>query len=217
MTDKRRRGEVSEDEDRPDANIDLDEYLDLARRSYGWTIGNDGTVCGLVAGDMGYDFSSVQLGALVAVTFGLCRDHQESEEFQRASEALMTLCARLHLRKDGEPFPATLRAQLAAAEKRAEEAERDCESYCDEVKAFPGQLAAALAAKEEAEDIAKAHDARAFFADRRIAALEAGLRAAIQAHEFVCDYLGGDLGSPENEIFVNGLMAKARAMLEEKP
>lgn len=102
---------------------------------------------------------------------------------------------------------ATLRAQLAAAEKRAEAAERDCESYCDEVKAFPGQLAAAekraelfqvdasdlavrlsaaLAAKEEAEKALAMADetakkAAVAFAERgkRIAALEEGLEAII--------------------------------------
>lgn len=53
--------------------------LDVIRRSYGWTLDNDGQVCGLVSGNMGYEDTGIFI-PVDHITAWLTADHQKIED-----------------------------------------------------------------------------------------------------------------------------------------
>lgn len=44
-----------------DPHNDMDRTVAIVRAAYGWTLTDDGRLCGLVAGDMGYAATSIVL------------------------------------------------------------------------------------------------------------------------------------------------------------
>ncbi len=77
---------------KPDATIDIEAFRPFAEEAYGWTIGNDGLVWGLVAGDMGYDETPAQLGALVVQ--GMLAAGRDNDPIQDKLNELVELCVR---------------------------------------------------------------------------------------------------------------------------
>lgn len=76
-------------EDHP---LDREAILAFAKRAYGWTVMWDGELAGLVAGDMGYGESGVNLGLLVSHAIGESSNSPRCDEITRALEHLVGLC-----------------------------------------------------------------------------------------------------------------------------
>lgn len=55
--------DYAREEDNP---LNRESFLAIASQAYGWTTAWDGELHGLVAGDMGYEGTGVNLGVLVA-------------------------------------------------------------------------------------------------------------------------------------------------------
>lgn len=72
--------------------------LDVLRKAYGWTVDYTGQVCGLVAGDMGYDGTGIVIPMehLLAL---ILKDHERVEDqpgYRAGFEAAVEAAAMLH-------------------------------------------------------------------------------------------------------------------------
>lgn len=75
--------------------VSEEEGMDVIRRAYGWTLGADGTVFGLVAGDMGFDATHITIPKEHLEAF--CDAHAADEiealraEVERKNAALLQI------------------------------------------------------------------------------------------------------------------------------
>lgn len=95
--------EIGDDDDLPDYArrednpLDVAGFEELASRQYGWTVLWDGELAGLVAGDMGYEDSGVNLGVLVAHALAKTSGHPSAarqREIDAALSVLVELCRK---------------------------------------------------------------------------------------------------------------------------
>ena len=71
--------------------VDVERFLALAARAYGWTMYNNGEVAGLVSGDMGYDGCATKWGDLLSYAAGKASLHVLAEMEGKLAE-LAELC-----------------------------------------------------------------------------------------------------------------------------
>ena len=76
--------------------LDLTTLDEVATIQYEWQITDDGEIAGLVAGDMGYDFTGVTLQALVgAALYAVADEGRETKQWPLHTELQETLSALL--------------------------------------------------------------------------------------------------------------------------